>query len=251
MKLKKLTAVIISAFMFFSFSGCNGNESSENSEQISVATDNDSLENSEQTSVVTDNDSDMNLEKSRDVMDAFINQEQYAIMFEYEGMNLEYYYAKDGENEFLGSTVGNIQSGVFRFGNVTYYVDIVGSGELRRIENDETDINAAVTVLDTIYYQTVVNGKCISQSVEDDEIYNTYEYDDTEKSGDIIEWQTVVGSDGKLIKATRVNDSRIFAFSYPEYTDKVFYIPEEYIIVDDDGNPVNGTAGWADYPTEN
>lgn len=243
MKLKKITAAVISAFMLFSLSGCNEKSSSEDSE---------SSENSDSSAVVTNNSSGMNLEESRAVMDEFINQEQYAIRFAYEGMNIDYYYAKDGENEFLGSTVGDIQSGVFRFGNITYYVDIVGSGELRRIENDETDIQLINQALNAVYHQTVVNGKCISQSVDEDgNTLNTYEYDDTEESGDIIEWQTVVNPEGKLLRATRVNDGRIFAFSYPEFTDKVFYIPPEYIIVDDDGNPVNGTAGWADYSSAN
>lgn len=233
MKTKKILLFMTAILMTVSFSACGQNSSSSSSAAV-----NNSI-------AATGNQ--INLVQSKSIMEEYINRDQYAVKIDYEGMNLNYYYAKDNDREFLGSTVGNVQSGIFREGNITYSVDIVGSGKLRRIENDTTDINVALQTLDLIYNQTVINGQCKDQSADGDgNTVNTYEYND-EESGNIIIWKTYVQPDGMLLKAVRTNDNRIFSFSYPEFTDEVFTIPDDYIIVDDDGNPVNGTASWKDY----
>lgn len=176
----------------------------------------------------------MNTETSRVTMDEFINQEQYAIKIVYEGMNLEFYYAKDGEREFLGTTIADIQSCVIRKDNRTYYIDIVGSKQMRCIENDNTDMNYAKDILNTIYKQTVVNGKLTSSAVIDGKVksvHESFDYDDTAVSGDIIQWQTVI-EDNKLIQAHRLSDNRVFNFEYPKFDETVFDIPEDYVIVE-------------------
>jgi len=186
----------------------------------------------------------MNTETSRIVMDNFINQEQYAIKITYQDMNFNFYYSKDGDREFLGTTMANIQSGVIRLGNLTYYVDLVGSGKMRCIENDTTEMNYAKELLNTIYKQTVVNGTLTNSTSygEGEELinYDYYDYDDPE-SGDVIQWKIAVQYD-KLLQAERISDGRIFDFEYPVFNDVVFDIPEDYIIVDDDGNPVDGSS---------
>ncbi len=186
----------------------------------------------------------MNTETSRIVMDDFINQEQYAIKITYQDMNFNFYYSKDGDREFLGTTMANVQSGVIRLGNLTYYIDLVGSGKMRCIENDTTDMNYARELLNTIYKQTVVNGTLTNNVSygEGEELinYDYYDYNDPE-SGEVIQWKIAVQYD-KLLQAERISDGRIFDFEYPVFSDVVFDIPDDYIIVDDDGNPVDSSA---------
>ncbi len=184
-----------------------------------------------------------NTETSRVVMDNFINQEQYSILIEYEGMNYEIYYVKDGENEFLGTTVGNIQSRIIRLGTKTYNFDVVGSGKVRLVENDPTDINLAVQLLDLIYNQTVVDGKLVKSTGflegENHTTYDYYEYVD--ENGKTIEWRTAVSGE-RLIQATRISDSRVINFQYPAFTKDVFTLPEDYVFVDDNGNELQTGA---------
>lgn len=194
----------------------------------------------------------MNTETSRIVMDDFINQEQYAIKITYQDMNFNFYYAKDGDREFLGTTMANIQSGVIRLGKFTYYIDLVGSGKMRCIENDTTDMNYAKELLNTIYKQTVVGGTLTNNVSygEGEQLinYDYYDYDDPE-SGDVIQWKIAVQYD-RLLQAERISDGRVFEFEYPTFDDVVFEIPDDYVVVDDDGNPVDSSDGSSEQNTE-
>lgn len=175
----------------------------------------------------------MDTETSRPVMDEFINSDQFAIRVIYDGMNLEFYYAKDGSNEFLGTTMANTQSAIMRNGDYTYYIDVVGSGEVRCVQGDTTDLNYAYDILNTIYNQTVVNGTLVTQRhLGEGDMYlsvDNYTYHDEENNTD-IGWQISV-RDNMIIQAHRLSDDRVFIFEYPDFTTDVFYIPEEYNIV--------------------
>lgn len=175
----------------------------------------------------------MNTETSRPVMDEFINSDRVSIKVIYDGMNLEFYYVKDGSNEFLCTTMSNAQSVVMRSGGYTYYIDIVGSGEVRCVQSDETNLNYAYEMLDTIYRQTVVKGTLVKSMVLGTDEYpinvDNYTYYD-EESGNNIDWQVTVANN-MIKQAKRLADEQLFIFEYPEFTTDVFYIPEDYNIV--------------------
>ncbi len=199
----------------------------------------------------------MNTETSRVVMDNFINQDEYIVTVIYEGMNYELTYAKSGDKEYLGTMVGDIFSKIIRQGDKTYYFDVVGSGKMRRIENDTTDINLALVMLNTIYNQTVVNG-VLTKTIDIGEgngrvVYDYYTYTD-EETGDVIEWKTAIRDD-ILVQAERISDQRIFNFEYPILDHELFEFPSNYVLVDDDGNELQtdseGNIIGIDVPAEN
>ncbi len=199
----------------------------------------------------------MNTETSRIVMDNFINQDEYIITIIYEGMNYELTYAKSGDKEYLGTMVGNLLSKIIRQGDKTYYFDVVGSGKMRRIENDTTDINLALTMLNTIYNQTVVNGT-LTKTIDIGQgmgrvVYDYYTYTD-EETGDVIEWRTAIRDD-VLVQAERISDKKIFNFEYPLMDEELFEFPSDYVLVDDEGNELQtdseGNIIGIDIPAEN